>query len=187
MSMASAGGHGSADALRGVRVAVLTLSDTVFAGQGKDRSGDEVEAELLARGADLVRRDVLGDDLEAISRLLIEYADNERLSLVLTTGGSGISPRDVTPEATSAVVDRLVPGLVEAARISTLSRTPLAMLSRAVAGVRGRTLIVNLPGSPAAVREWLEVLMPALPHAVRMVRGDAGQWGTDHRKEVAGG
>lgn len=166
---------------------MLTLSDTVFAGKGRDSSGDEVVAALVARGAEVVRRDVLGDDLEAISGMLREYADEEGVSLVLTTGGSGLSPRDVTPEATVAVVDRLVPGMAEAARISTLSRTPLAMLSRAVAGIRGRTLIINLPGSPAAVREWLEVLMPVLPHAVRMVHGQAGLWGSDHRKEITEG
>lgn len=167
--------------LEGVPVAVLTLSDTVARGQGTDTSGEVLVSALAALGALVVRREVLPDDREAISRALIRYADEDGVALVLTTGGSGFSPRDVTPEATLAVCDRLAPGLVEAARIRTLDRTPLAMLSRAAAGIRGRTLVINLPGSPAAVREWLEILLPVLPHAVQMAGGDAGVWGRDHR------
>jgi len=167
--------------LEGIPVAILTLSDTVARGQGTDTSGEVIASAVAALGALIVRREVLEDDQEAISRTLIRYADEDRVALVLTTGGSGFSPRDVTPEATLAVCDRLAPGLVEAARIRTLDRTPLAMLSRAAAGIRGRTLVVNLPGSPAAVREWLEILLPVLPHAVRMAGGDAGVWGRDHR------
>lgn len=171
--------------LHGVPVAVLTVSDTVAQGRGHDASGEVVAGALAAWGAEVVRREVLPDDREAISRALAGYADADGVALVLTTGGSGLAPRDVTPEATLAVCDRLAPGLVEAARLRTLERTPLAMLSRAVAGVRGRTLIVNLPGSPAAVREWLEVLLPVLPHAVRIVRGEPATWGRDHRLEVS--
>lgn len=169
------------ESLGGVTVAILTLSDTVARGQGTDTSGEAIASALAALGALIVRREVLEDDQEAISRALVRYADEDGVALILTTGGSGFSPRDVTPEATLAVCDRLAPGLVEAARIRTLERTPLAMLSRAVAGIRGRTLVVNLPGSPAAVREWLEVLLPVLPHAVRTARGEAGAWGKDHR------
>jgi molybdenum cofactor synthesis domain-containing protein len=171
--------------LAGVRVAILTLSDTVAAGRGPDESGEAIAARLSGLGAVIARRDVLTDDRAAISARLIEYADRDDLALVLTTGGSGLAPRDVTPEATLAVIDRLAPGLVEAARLQTLSRTPLAMLSRAVAGVRGHTLIVNLPGSPGAVREWLDVLAPALPHAVKILRGSAGPWGRDHRADLS--
>jgi molybdenum cofactor synthesis domain-containing protein len=167
--------------LQGVPVAVLTLSDTVARGQGHDDSGDTIVAALSDRGAVIVRREVLTDDAEAIRGALIRYADEDRVAVVLTTGGSGFSPRDVTPEATLAVVDRLAEGLVEAARAQTLAKTPLAMLSRAVAGIRGQTLIINLPGSPRGVREWLEVLLPVLAHAVLMLRGPAGPWGQDHR------
>jgi len=170
-------------ALDGVPVTILTLSDTVARGGGLDRSGDVIAEALLAQGATIVRRDVLTDDQETISETLARYADHDHVALVLTTGGSGLGPRDVTPEATMAVVDRLAPGLVEAARAHTHARTPLAMLSRAVAGVRKQTLIINLPGSPGAVREWLEVLLPVLPHAVKIVRGATGPWGHDHRRE----
>lgn len=167
--------------LEGIPVAILTLSDTVARGQGTDTSGEVIASALAALGALVVRREVLEDDREAIIRALIRYADEDGVALILTTGGSGFSPRDVTPEATLAVCDRLAPGLVEAARIRTLDRTPLAMLSRAAAGIRGRTLVINLPGSPAAVREWLEILLLVLPHAVQMAGGDAGVWGRDHR------
>ena len=171
--------------LDGVPVAILTLSDTVARGQGKDTSGDVVASTLSAQGAVIVRREALSDERDAISAALARFADHDHVTLVLTTGGSGLAPRDVTPEATLAVVDRLVPGLVEVARAQTVSRTPLAMLSRAVAGLRGQTLIINLPGSPTAVREWLEILLPVLPHAVRILRGAAGPWGHDHRGEVS--
>ncbi len=173
----------TASSLEGVRVAVLTLSDTVARGQGTDASGEAIVSALTGLGAQVVRREVLGDDQEAISRALVRYCDEDGVALVLTTGGSGLSPRDVTPEATIAVCDRLAPGLVEAARIRTAKRTPLAMLSRAAAGIRGRTLVINLPGSPAAVREWLEILLPVLPHAVRMAGGEVGVWGRDHRAD----
>jgi molybdenum cofactor synthesis domain-containing protein len=154
----------------------------VAKGRGEDRSGEVIADALGTLGARVVRREVLSDDKEAISAALAQMADQDGVALILTTGGSGLGPRDVTPEATLAVVDRLAPGLVEAARAQTHARTPLAMLSRAVAGVRGRTLIVNLPGSPSAVREWLDILLPVLPHAVRLVRGESAPWGRDHRE-----
>lgn len=169
--------------LEGVPVTILTLSDTVARGAGEDTSGDVIAEALRARGATIVRRDVLADDREKISAALARYADHDRVALVLTTGGSGLGPHDVTPEATLAVIDRLAPGFVEAARAQTHARTPLAMLSRAVAGVRKQTLIVNLPGSPGAVREWLEILLPVLPHAIRVIRGPTDPWGHDHRRE----
>jgi len=170
--------------LDGVPVAILTLSDTVARGAGADTSGDVIADVLTGLGAMIVRRDVLTDDREAISARLIEYVDRDGAALVLTTGGSGFSPRDVTPEATLAVVDRLAPGLVEAARVQTSAKSPLAMMSRAVAGTRGRCLIVNLPGSPKAVREWLDVLAPVFKHAVRLLKGDAPQWGRDHSADA---
>jgi molybdenum cofactor synthesis domain-containing protein len=158
-------------------VAILTLSDTVARGQGADTSGDVIASTLSAHGATIVRRGVLTDDQEAISAALKRYADDDGVALVLTTGGSGLAPRDVTPEATLAVVDRLAPGLVEAARAQTQARTPLAMLSRAVAGALGSALVVNLPGSPKAARESLEVLLPVLPHAVELLAGESGESG----------
>lgn len=166
--------------LRGARVAVLTLSDSIARGEHEDRSGAVIAETLEAAGAEVVARDVLPDDREQIAARLRAYADTLGVDLVLTTGGSGVAPRDVTPEATLQVVERLVPGLVEAARIQTLAKTPLAMVARGVAGIRGRTLILNLPGSPTAVREWLEVVLPALGHAVDLLRERPRVWGRPH-------
>jgi molybdopterin adenylyltransferase len=160
---------------------VLTLSDTVARGGGADESGDAIVDLLLAQGADVAARDVLPDDRGRIAARLRSYADELGVDLVLTTGGSGLGRRDVTPEATLEVIERLVPGLPEAARAQSLSKTPLASLSRGVAGTRGGTLIVNLPGSPRAVREWLEVILPALPHALALLREESAHWGIPHQ------
>ncbi len=171
----------SAPSLTGVRVAVLTLSDSVSRGEQVDTSGDVIAQTLTPLGAEVVARDVLPDDAERISAALRAYADGGRVDLVVTTGGSGLAPRDVTPEATLQVVDRLIPGIPEAARIRTLAQTPLAILSRGVAGVRGRTLIINLPGSPKAVREWLDVILPVLAHAVELLQERPRRWGEPHQ------
>ena len=167
--------------LRGVRCGILTASDSVSKGQGKDDSGRYLAETLQAEGAEVLARVVVPDDLETIARSLADFADTLRVDLVLTTGGSGVAPRDVTPEATLRVVERLMPGIPEAARIATAARTPLAMLSRSVAGVRGRTLIVNLPGSPKAVREWMVVILPVLRHSVELLQEKRLEWGREHR------
>jgi len=167
--------------LEGRRVAVLTASDTVARGAGADTSGDVVAERLTALGAEIVARDVVPDDRRLIADHLRRYADDLGVALVLTTGGSGLAPTDVTPEATLDVVERVVPGLPEAARQRTAAGAPLAVLSRGVAGIRKRTLIVNLPGSPRAVREWLDVLLPVLPHALAVLQGEPMPWGQEHR------
>jgi len=159
--------------LHGIRVAVLTLSDSVSGGRAKDISGEVIVNTVSALGAEVVARDVLPDDQPRIVAKLKSYADEIKADLVLTTGGSGVAPRDVTPEATLEVVDRLVPGLVEAARIQTFQKTSMSMLSRSTAGIRAQTLIINLPGSPKAVQEWLEILLPVLRHAVDLLRGNS--------------
>ena len=154
-----------------MRVGILTLSDTRTA--SNDESGRVVRETLGAiPGAEVVEAGILPDERAAIEAALIRLADEVGCDLVLTTGGTGVAPRDVTPEATIAVCDRLVPGLAEAMRAASLAKTPMAMISRAAAGLRGATLIVNLPGSPKGARECLEAVLPALPHAVQLAKGD---------------
>ncbi|HET7263209.1 MAG TPA: MogA/MoaB family molybdenum cofactor biosynthesis protein [bacterium] len=167
--------------LRGIRCGILTASDSVSKGRGEDGSGNYLAETLRAEGAEVLARVVVPDHLETIAASLTEMADRLGVDLVLTTGGSGAAPRDVTPEATLRVVERQMPGIPEAARIATASRTPLAMLSRAVAGIRGRTLIVNLPGSPKAVREWMDVILPVLRHTVELLHDGKLEWGREHR------
>lgn len=151
------------------RGAVVTISDGCARGEREDTSG-AVLRELLAGVAEVAETRVIPDDRECIESTLRELAD-AGIDLVLTTGGTGLGPRDVTPEATLAVVERLVPGLAEAMRQESLKQTPHAMLSRGVAGIRGRTLIINMPGSPKAVRECFEMVAPVLPHAVHIMAG----------------
>lgn len=153
------------------RIGVLTLSDQGARGQRVDESGPLV-AELLTDIGGVIRRAILADDLETIAATLIDWSDRECLDLIVTTGGTGLTPRDVTPQATLRVLDYEIPGMAEAMRMQSLSKTPHAMLSRAVAGVRRRTMIINLPGSPKAARENLQTLLPALPHALAKLAGD---------------
>lgn len=154
-----------------MRVGILTISDRSSRGERSDVSGDVI-VDVLARLGEMESTyAVVPDEQALISGKMVEWADNRIVDVIVTTGGTGLGPRDVTPEATLAVVDRLVPGMAEAIRAESLKKTPHAMLSRAVCGIRGSCLIINLPGSPKAVRECLETILPALPHAVDTLRG----------------
>src|SRR5210317_105063 len=156
---------------RPFRIGVLTLSDKGSQGQRVDESGPVVE-DLLAPVGEVVHVAILPDDIASISTLLIAWTDQGKLDLIVTTGGTGLSPRDVTPQATLQVIDYEIPGMAEAMRTQSLRKTPHAMVSRAVVGVRKQTMIINLPGSPKAARENLETLLPALPHALAKLTGD---------------
>lgn len=152
------------------RVGVLTVSDKGSQGLREDRSGPEVARLVAAAGGRVAAQKQLPDERSQIAGLLMAWADSGELDVILTTGGTGLSPRDVTPEATRQVLEREAPGIAEALRAASLQKTPMAMLSRGVAGIRRQALIVNLPGSPKAVAECLEVLLPVLPHAVETLR-----------------
>lgn len=153
-------------------VAIVTVSDRSARGEREDVSGQVLAERLLAEGYDINLRMVVADEADKISTALRELADHARVALIVTTGGTGLAPRDVTPEATEEILTRTIPGMAEAMRAASLAKTPHAMLSRAVVGVRGATLIVNLPGSPKGALENLAVLLPALPHALQKIQGD---------------
>ncbi len=157
-----------------LRFAVLTVSDRSARGERPDTSGPKLKEKVVAQGWEVLREDIVPDDLLLLQDTLTQWADWRRFDVILTTGGTGFAPRDVTPEATQAVIERPAPGLAEAMRAESLKITPHAMLSRGAAGIRGCTLIVNLPGSPKAALENLDVLIPVLPHAVQLLSEDAG-------------
>jgi molybdopterin adenylyltransferase len=154
---------------------VLTISDRSSQGLRQDASGPQLADLLRQHEIEVVWTAVVPDEERDIRLALIKWSDDERADLIITTGGTGLSPRDVTPEATTAVVQRLIPGMAEAMRAVSILKTPHAMISRAVAGVRGKTLIVNLPGSPKGAIENLEAVLPALKHAIAKIQGDPSE------------
>ena len=157
-----------------MRVAIITLSDSGYTGRWEDKSGPVIRELAEAAGYEIVHTALLPDGVEPLSSELKRLCDEDLADLVLTTGGTGFSPTDLTPEATLAVTERPAPGIAEAMRYNSLQITPRAMLSRAAAGIRKKTLIVNLPGSPKAVRECLEFILPSLGHGLEILRGTAG-------------
>lgn len=159
-----------------ITVGIITMSDRSSRGEREDLSGPEIRGWAQSKGYRVSREEIVPDEFAEIKKMLTEFAD-AGIELILTTGGTGFAPRDVTPEATTAVIDRPAPGFAEAMRRASLEITPHAMLSRAVSGIRGRSLIINLPGSPKAVRENLAVIEKAVPHAVELLRGDVRDCG----------
>lgn len=155
-----------------ITAAVLTISDRSSRGERPDASGPAIRELLNSINAEIKEYMVIPDEENIISGHLVSLSDTAGVDLIITTGGTGLGPRDVTPEATLRVIDKRVPGFEEAMRAESMKITPHGMLSRAVAGVRGKTLIINLPGSPKAVKETLSVILPALPHAVELIKGE---------------
>lgn len=157
-----------------IRAFVVTVSDACSKGERADASGEALVELLQSAGAEIVEKSIVPDDLEPLTALLKNAADRENVNLVITTGGTGVAPRDNTPEATLAAIEREAPGIAEAMRMQTLGKTPMAMISRGVSGVRSGALIINLPGSPKAVRESFAVIAPVLNHAVALLAGERG-------------
>ena len=154
-----------------IRAVIITVSDACSRGERKDESGETLVQLLREIGAEIVATKIVSDDLEPLTQTLREFADRTDVNLIVTTGGTGLAPRDNTPEATLAVIEREAPGLAEAMRVETLKHTPMAMISRGVCGIRSSTLIVNLPGLPKGVRESFAVIKPVLNHAVALLAG----------------
>jgi len=164
-----------------INVGILTISDKGSKGQRQDKSGEAIRDGVSRMKSAVVKYEIVPDEMDIIADKLADWADSGKLDVILTTGGTGLSQRDVTPEATLSIIDRSVPGFAEAMRAKSLEKTPMAMLSRAVSGQRGQCLIINLPGSPKAVQECLEVIIPAIPHAVEIIRGEV----TEHSLQDA--
>jgi len=155
-----------------IRFAILTISDRSWAGERDDLSGPALESLIQNTGWKVCIKDILPDDMELIKAKLIEWCDSGQLDVIVTSGGTGFSPRDITPEATLAIIERNAPGLSEAMRSASLKITPHGMLSRGISGIRGNSLIVNLPGSPKAAVENLQTILEVLPHAVQLLQND---------------
>jgi len=165
-----------------INIGILTISDKGSRGQRQDKSGGVIRDIVSQINSSVVKYEIVPDEADIIAGRLIDWADRGGVDVILTTGGTGLSQRDVTPEATLSVIDKEVPGIAEAMRAKSLEKTPMAVLSRAVAGMRGRCLIINLPGSPKAVQECLEVVLPAIPHAVEIIKGEV----TEHTISMPG-
>ncbi len=157
------------------KVAILTISDRGSKGEREDSSGPLIQEMVKDLPAEVIHYEIIPDEGDEIIKSLKKSADSLKADLILTTGGTGLSPRDVTPDATLKVIDKEAPGFAEAMRAESLKKTPHAMISRAVAGIRGSSLIVNLPGSPKSVKENLAVILPALPHALSKLKGDPSE------------
>jgi len=163
---------------RKFRAGVLTISDKASQGKRRDESGDAAVSMLEDEGFSILEKKVVPDDEQQIEDTLVNWVDKENLSLIITSGGTGLSPTDITPQAMEKIIDYQVPGISEAMRAASLNKTPHAMLSRAVAGVRGSCLIINLPGSPGGVKDNLSVVLPALKHALSKLGGDTSDCAT---------
>jgi molybdopterin adenylyltransferase len=159
------------------KVVVLTISDRGSKGEREDSSGPLIQEMIKGLPAEIIHYEIIPDEKDEIVEALMKSADRLKADLILTTGGTGLSPRDVTPDATLKVIEKEVPGFAEAMRAESLKKTPHAMISRAVVGIRGVSLIVNLPGSPKSVKENLSVILPALPHALSKLKGDPDECG----------
>ncbi len=155
-----------------IRIAILTISDRSSRGERPDASGPALAQAVSGLGWEVVLQEIVPDEISAIREKLIHWCDHQNTDVILTTGGTGFAPRDVTPEATLGILDKQAPGLAEAMRSASLQLTPHAMLSRAVAGIRGRVLIINFPGSPKAALENLQVIAPVIPHSVQLLHED---------------
>ncbi|MEK6590339.1 MAG: MogA/MoaB family molybdenum cofactor biosynthesis protein [Nitrospinota bacterium] len=155
-----------------IRAAILTMSDKGSRGERMDKSGQVIKEMIETLPAEIVSYEIIPDERDIIKERLIHLSDMTKADLIITTGGTGISPRDVTPDVTLDIIDKEVPGMAEAMRAESLKKAPTSMISRAVVGTRGETLIINLPGSPKAVRENLSAVLPAIPHAIEKLKGD---------------
>ena len=160
-----------------ITVGILTMSDKGSRGEREDLSGKEIERMIKDLPAEVKVYEIIPDESDIIKAKLVEFTDKKKLDLILTTGGTGVSPRDVTPEATREIIEKELPGMSEAMRAESLKKTPNAMISRAVCGIRKQTLIINLPGSPKAVRENLAVVLPAISHTIEKIKGGTEECG----------
>lgn len=167
-----------------MKIKILTLSDKGSAGERADAAGPAITEWLAARGYSVRESGLLPDDMQLIMERLVTWADRDRTDLILTTGGTGVSPRDLTPDATIRVLERTLPGFGEVMRAASLKKTPNAIISRAVAGIRGNCLIINLPGSPKGAVECLEAVWDAVPHAVAKIHGDSSDCVSVHQEGV---
>lgn len=161
-----------------IRAGIITVSDRSSQGIREDASGPALAAMLADAEIEVCQSLVIPDEKKQIKKAIIKYADVEKFDLILTTGGTGVSPRDVTPDATLEVIDKQIPGMAEAMRHQSMNITPYAMISRAIAGIRGRCLIVNLPGSPKGAKENLAIILPALEHSIEKIKGDDAECGS---------